>query len=82
MTDTERIDALERMMSPDAGYCEIYLAGLRNWTGNAHAFQVESNPEKFQTLNRPTLREAIDAAIASHTSNPTVEGRTAKGRQT
>ena len=71
MTDTERIDALERMMSPDAGYCEIYLAGLRNWTGNAHAFQVESNPEKFQTLNRPTLREAIDAAIASHTSNPT-----------
>lgn len=71
MTDTERIDALERMMSPDDNYCEIFFAGLRNWTGKAEAFQVESNPERFATLNRPTLREAIDEAIRLHTSNPT-----------
>lgn len=64
MNDTERIDWMERIMTDDAAYCEIYFAGLRNFTtGKASAYQVESNPQVFPTMNRPTLREAIDAAI-------------------
>ena len=58
-----RLDWLEGVMAPDANYCEVFFAGLRNWTGSAHAFQIESNPRTFPTLNAPTVRAAIDAAM-------------------
>ena len=62
-TERARLDWLESVMAPDANYCEVFFAGLRNWTGSAHAFQIESNPRKFPTLNAPTVRAAIDAAM-------------------
>lgn len=62
--DSERLDKLEALMRPKDGYCEIFFAGLRSGDAEATAFQVESNPEKFPTVNGPTLREAIDAAFA------------------
>ena len=62
-TERARMDWLESVMAPDANYCEVFFAGLRNWTGSAHAFQIESNPRKFPTLNAPTVRAAIDAAM-------------------
>lgn len=64
ISDSDRIDWLEDKMRNDSDYCEIYFAGLRDFkTGEASAFQVESQPEKFKTVNAPSLREAIDAAI-------------------
>lgn len=60
--DTFRLDLLQLLMTPDGNYCEIYLSGMRDFkTGQANAYQIESNPTKFSTLNRPTLRAAIDA---------------------
>ena len=70
MTDTDRIDWLEKMMTPYDNYCEIYLAGLRNWTGNATGVQVESNPQIFKTIIRDTLREAIDTAKKALEATP------------
>ncbi|MEN6360030.1 MAG: hypothetical protein ABFD59_08240 [Smithella sp.] len=61
--DVQRLDWLENMMSPDNNYCEIYMAGLRNFkTGKAEGFQVESCPDKFPVSTGRSLREAIDAA--------------------
>ena len=71
--DTKRLDWLEDIIRPDACYCEIFFAGLRNWTGNAHAFQIESNPELFKTLNAPTLRAAIDGARGVTSVSPVPE---------
>lgn len=33
---------------------------------DAESFQIESDPELFPTLHRPTVRAAIDAAIESN----------------
>lgn len=64
MNDKDRIDWLERMMRPDSNYCEIYLAGLRNFTiGFASSYQIEANPEKFPTTQGISLRDAIDGAM-------------------
>ena len=62
-SDAEMLDFLQQIMTNDDDYCEIYLAGLRGWTGKASAFQFETNPEKIPTLNKPTLREAIAEAM-------------------
>ena len=57
-TDAEILDWLQKIMLPDSDYCEIYLAGLRNFkTGIATSFQVESNPEKFKTVSATNIRE-------------------------
>jgi len=62
-TDSEMIDWLQRIMTDDNNYCEVFFAGLRNQTGKVTAFQIESNPQVFQTLNAPTVREAIAMAM-------------------
>ena len=63
VSDTERINWLERLMQFDADYCEIYMAGLRTFQkGQAETYQIESNPTKFDTTAAPSLREAIDKA--------------------
>jgi hypothetical protein len=62
--DSNRLDWMQKMMTPNESYCEIFFAGLRNWnTPDATAFQIESNPPRFPTLNKTTLREAIDEAM-------------------
>jgi hypothetical protein len=59
----QAMEWLEKMMTPDNDYCEIYLAGLRNFIdGKATSFQVESQPEKFKTASGKTLIEAIENA--------------------
>jgi len=69
-SDSEMIDWLHLIMSPDSDYCEVFFSGLRNFkTGYATAFQVESNPEKFKTVNATTLRESITLAMIEY-NNP------------
>lgn len=63
VTDTDRINWMEQMMTPKDDYCEIFFAGLRDGDADASAFQVEANPERFKVLNAPTLRDAIDKAM-------------------
>lgn len=64
--DTERLDWLQTVMTHRDFYVEVYLAGLRNGPTDASAYQIESQPQTagygFPTIQRPTLREAIDAA--------------------
>lgn len=62
LQDRDRLDWLQEMMRLDNQYCEIYLAGLRDFTGEAKGYQVESNPEVFSVQHGKTLREAIDKA--------------------
>lgn len=63
-TDAEILDWLQLMMLPDSDYCEIFLAGLRNFkTVIATSFQIESSPEKFKTVNATSIREAIRLAM-------------------
>lgn len=65
-SDAEMINFLQELMTDDNDYCEIYLSGIRNFTtGKAAAYQFETFPEKIPTLNKPTLREAIAAAMES-----------------
>jgi hypothetical protein len=66
--DTERIDWMQKMMTPGNGYCEIYMAGLRVGSGDADAYQIESNPEIFTIAHGKTLREAIDVALTKKTT--------------
>lgn len=61
MTDTDRLDWLQKRMTPAATYREIYLAGLRNGHADATAFQVEI--QGMAANQATTLREAIDKAI-------------------
>lgn len=64
-TDKELLDWLQEMMTNDSDYCEIFFAGLRNGTGKATAYQIESNPEKFEVLNAKSIREAIELAMCA-----------------
>lgn len=67
-TDSEMLDWLQKIMTNDSTYCEVFFAGLRNFTtGSALAFQIESNPEKFPTLNGETIRDAITKAMELYT---------------
>lgn len=71
ITDKMRIDWMEKMMTPDERFCEIYLAGLRDFTsGKATAFQIESNPDLIKYQSAPTLREAIDLAMTTDLITP------------
>ena len=64
ITDEDRINWIQQMMTNNSDYCEIFFAGLRDFKNDkASAYQVESNPQKFDTVNAKTLREAIDRAI-------------------
>lgn len=64
ITDKDRLDWIQQMMTNNSDYCEIFFAGLRNFNEDkASAFQIESNPQKFETVNAITLREAIDKAM-------------------
>lgn len=66
-SDSEILDWLQIAMSPNSNYCELYLSGLRNFENDhAQAFQVESCPEKFKTVNAPTLREAVSLAMIAY----------------
>jgi hypothetical protein len=62
--DSKMLDWIQSIMTNDDDYCEIFFAGLRNGTGKATAFQIESNPEKFKTVNAPTLRDVILKAMS------------------
>lgn len=62
-SDRDMLDFIQYLMTDDSDYCEVYLSGLRNFTGKATAYQFETNPEKIPTINKPTLREAILAAM-------------------
>ena len=64
LLDKKRLDWLEALMTPADDFCEVFFAGLRHGIGErATAFQIESNPEKFPTTQRATLRECIDAVL-------------------
>jgi len=64
LLDTKRLDWLEAMMTPADDFCEVFFAGLRTSISQpATSFQIESNPEKFPTTQRATLRECIDAVL-------------------
>ncbi len=69
-SDTELLDWLEEKMTNDNNFCEIYFAGLRNFsTGKAGSFQIESSPEKFRTIAGNTIREAILKAMEQEYEN-------------
>lgn len=68
-SDSEMIDFLQSLMTNDDDYCEVYLSGLRNWTGRATEFQLETNPQKIEILNKSTLRGAIAMAIKIYNKN-------------
>lgn len=58
-SDSEMLDWIQKMMTPKDNYCEIFFAGLRNGDNDAESFQIESNPQIFETSSGKTLREAI-----------------------
>lgn len=65
MTDTERIDRLENLLRGrlDDG-CNIFLRGLRQTPAHeAVAFEIISDPEKFEPKTALSLRKAIDCAL-------------------
>lgn len=63
-SDSDRLDWLEQLMTNDNDYCEIYFAGLRDFKkGTANSFQIESNPQKFKTVNASSIREVISIAM-------------------
>ena len=63
MNDTDRLDWLQRIMTPADDYVEVYLAGLRHAGKDATAFQFETNPMTFVNQAH-SLREVIDQAMA------------------
>jgi len=58
-TDSEMLDYLQDIMTDDENFVEIYLSGIRNWTGKARAFQLELNPSIDPVIEKTTLRQAI-----------------------
>ncbi len=62
-TDSELLDWLQKMLTSKNDYCEIFFAGLRDGDNDATCFQIESNPEKFPTLNAINIRWAIKNAM-------------------
>lgn len=79
VSDTEMLDWLQSIMTDDNNYCEVFFAGLRNGTGKASAFQIESNPIKFETLNGKTVRDAITLAMGKLLTKPEAQEQTAEG---
>lgn len=73
LRDSKRLDWIEKLMTDDNDYCEIYFAGLRNFSGKATAYQIESNPKKFETINAKDIREVIDLAMGEKQSIPVKE---------
>ena len=64
--DSDLLDWLQKIMTGKDNYCEVYFAGLRSGHSDATSFQIESNPEKFDVQNAPTIREAILLAISAY----------------
>ena len=62
--DAIMIDWIQHIMTQKEGYCEVYLAGLRDGNNDATAFQIESNPEVFPVLQGKSVRECISEAIS------------------
>jgi len=61
--DKERLDWVQKIMTPKETYCEVYFAGLRNGLSDATKFQIESNPwEHFQSIQGESVRDVIDKA--------------------
>lgn len=61
--DKERLNWIEKIMTPKETYCEVYFAGLRNGYADATEFQIESNPwEHFQSIRGKSVRDVIDKA--------------------
>ncbi len=59
ITDSQMLDWLQSKLTPADSYCEVFFAGLRSGHNDASAFQIESNPEVFETINAPTIWEVI-----------------------
>lgn len=74
MTDEERLDLLERILTPGEKPVEIYLAGLRHGHAEgpdpwkATGFQVEI--QNLPAASGRSLREAIDALAAKLKEQP------------
>lgn len=65
-TDSEMLDWIQQIMTKGDNYCEVFFAGLRHGANDATEFQIECNPEKFNTLRANTLREAISKAMNNY----------------
>lgn len=61
--DAKMLDWLQEIMTNDNNYCEVFFAGLRDFSGKANKFQIESNPEKFTTVQGNNIREIIIEAM-------------------
>lgn len=61
--DAKMLDWLQKLMTDDSNYCEVFFAGLRNFSGKAISYQIESNPQVFKTVNAKTIREVIALAM-------------------
>ena len=71
-TDSEMLNWLQQVMTPDDTFCEVFFAGLREWTGNAASFQIEANPMRFPTLSGKSIRECIVLAMRYGKENNTI----------
>mgnify|MGYP001769214642 CR=1 FL=1 len=65
-TDTEMLDWIQMILTPKENYCEVFFAGLRSGSKDAEAYQIESNPQKFETLQAKNIREVIFAAMVAY----------------
>jgi len=65
-TDTEMIDWIQMILTPKENYCEVFFAGLRSGNNDAEDYQIESNPERFKTLQAKNIREAIFEAMLEY----------------
>ena len=65
-SDTELLDWLQNIMTSKDNYCEVFFAGLREGHNDATAFQIESNPERFETLHAKNIRDAIRFAMNNY----------------
>jgi hypothetical protein len=66
VSDKERLDWIQKIMTKGDNYCEVFFAGLRNGLNDAIEFQIECNPEKFKVIKCNSVRECIDKAIKNY----------------
>lgn len=71
--DTERLDALQLLLTPNTPATEVFLAGLRSGGASATEFQCEIAPSdgQWRSFRGPTLRDAIDKGVSQYSKLPT-----------
>lgn len=65
-SDTEMLNWIQAIMTPKENYCEVFLAGLRNGNTDATEFQIESNPQRFETFQAKNIRDTISLAMQKY----------------